>query len=279
MRRLTFLERLKPYLLAMSLDYSVVPKCDIDIMISLFAVAGGHPARDASGHIDVSITNALNKAEGNVGHDAVLGGIQIAPITINGSAEGNVGHDATGLDVDTSLTNSIYFHEAYGRQIEPLEAMFGTFLEALATTTTGHELELVEAFAETENHVTAQTPFSKEITAEHSTTLDLTAVAQVFKEAIKEIQNATSIWDVQPSVEIVATPTAQVLIEQHTPFEVYGSMQRTNGKRAILTKEQNIEMTIAIQRLRKSMLTEMAGHSIKSIFENKTIERALLISV
>lgn len=276
MKGTTFLQRLKPYLLAMSLDYSVVPYCDIIIVTSMLADGEHNRGRDAQGSIEMALTNALANAEHNPAEDVAID-LEFGGMTLNGSAEGNVGHDVTALAwlLGVSLEGSAGVSQ--GRFADDVTAFMDTTVGATGLPTNGRECEEADASVNADVDANAHSSLARQMTLTQDTQFTLNMVAKALEIAVKKVQDALSEVETTPLMEVEATPTESVEMMQESLVEFIANLRRRNGRRAVVTKEITTQLIMAVEKFRRAILNDTAGKSITAFFGNKTIDRAMLI--
>lgn len=276
MKGTTFLQRLKPYLLAMSLDYSVVPYCDINIVTSLLADGEHNRGRDAQGRIEMALTNALAKAEHNPAEDVAID-LEFGGMTLNGSAEGNVGHDVTALAWLLGVSLEGNAGVSQGRFAKDFTAFMDTYVGATGLRANRRDCEEADASVNADVDAEAHSSLARQMTLTQDTQFTLNMVAQAFEIAIKKVQDALSEVETTPLMEVEATPTESVEMMQESLVEFIANLRRTNGRRAVVTKDITTQLTMVVEKFRRAILNDTAGKSITAFFGNKTIDRATLI--
>lgn len=276
MKGTTFLQRLKPYLLAMSLDYSVVPACTIQLITELFATGEHNVGKDASGSIAMTMTNALADVEDNVGRDNTID-LEFGAFTLDGSAENNAGHDVGAFEWLLGISMEGSAEEVAGRFAKGFRAFTEYGLQASGLNAVPHPSGEAESEAEFLPSATPMGATTHQMQVGNTTQFDFVVALQVFEEAIKKVQDATSEMVSTAEIVMEALETQQPTIDNDVVIDFESTLNRTYGRRAVMSKEIAMALAVIIEKFKWAIINDMENTSINAFFENKTMERAMLI--
>lgn len=273
----TYLEKLKPVLYGMSLDYSVVPKCGLETQIYTQANAESNIGKDADANAQIDVIQNIARTEHNGGKDAKGLNVQLSETTLATTAQGNVGKDAEIGDVELDIiTRCLSAEKVFGHEINDILASF--FAEPQVTTVTRQGVETQgNARVEFAPNATPTVSAAKDATAEVSAQFVFAIALNVLEEKLKEIQGIETA--IEYALDIVAEVPIlkELILEQTIESELSAIFQRVNGKRATPHITQSVETNITIQRYRHATMNDLKGVGIKTFFGEKTVNRACII--
>lgn len=273
----TYLEKLKPVLYGMSLDYSVVHKCGLEVQINTQASAEHNVGKDVSASAQMSVAQGVIRTECNDGKDAKGLNVQFGKTTLATTAQGNAGKDAELDNITLDIIpRCLSVEKSFGH--ETYDTFTSFFAETQAEAKTRQSVE-VQGNAQSEFTQTI-TPSAKEVkdaTAEATSQFVFGIALTVLEEKLKEVQgfavDIEHVFGIVPEVPILKKP----ILEQTIDNLLSVTAQRVNGKRATPHIVQNVETNIIIQRFRHATLNDLKGSGIKAFFGGKTVNRACII--
>lgn len=277
----TYLEKLKPILYAMSLDYNVVPKCGFEVKTSVASSAESNVGKDASCGAEINAAAVITKTECNDGKEAkgISVSTEINSLSIN--AEGNGGKDVNEVvfgEVETFIQNLIAERGA-GAFLGDILVELGAEIVTQPSIRTGKE---TTADAQT-SIAPAATPSAKtieDVFAEQTSEFELGIAVTVFKLTLKEVLDAYVEMSIEPTIEPVVPTLKKPQIEQETGFAIQSTPQKVNAKRIVSEVANDLSMDIAIIRYRHAIMADLIGKTMSEFFKaGQTLERVCLIRV
>ena len=277
----TYLEKLKPILYAMSLDYNVVPKCGVEVKTSVVSSAENNVGKDALGGAEFNSTAAITKTECNDGKEAKGISVSTGINSLSLNTEGNGGKDVNEVDfgeVETFIQNLIAERGA--------GAFLGDILVELGAeiTTQPSIRKGKETTADAQTSITpATTPSAKaakDVFAEQTSEFELGIAVKVFKLTLKEVLNAYVEMSIEPTIEPVVPTLKKPQIEQEISFDIQSTAQKVNTKRIVSEVTSELSMEIAIIRYRHAIMADLKRKTMAEFFKaGQTLEQVCLIRV
>lgn len=277
----TYLEKLKPILYAMSLDYNVVPKCGVEVKTSVASTAENNVGKDASCGAVINATAAITKTECNDGKEAkgISVSTEINSLSIN--TEGNGGKDVNEVDfgkIETFIQNLIAERGA-GAFLGDILVELGAEIVTQPVIRTGKETTAY-AQADITPVTTPSAKAVKDVFAEQTSEFELGIAATVFKLTLKEVLDVYVEMRIEPIIEPVVPTLKKPQIDQETGFEIQSMPQKVNTKRIVSEVESALSMEIAIIRYRRAIMADLKGKTMSEFFKaGQTLEQVCLIRV
>lgn len=275
----TYLEKLKPILYAMSLDYSIVPKCEIEMLIKdIIANAEGHAGRGISGAIEALISQGINNAECNDGKDAKGLNVEFGTTTPTIASQHNVGKDADvnfgEIDISPIINEIIH---TLGRELSKLD----NAIDKLDAMCEAVERQSKDACGASEMTATLGiTPLAldvKDAVSEQTSQFNLNAVVTILKLTLKEITEAFLSIGSEMDITLTARTLKTFDVAQETTHELKVISEKVNGKRAIPNIEQAVEPNVSAQKYKWAKMGDLKNKLLDEFFNRKAIERACMI--
>lgn len=277
----TYLEKLKPILYAMSLDYNVVPKCGVEIKTSIASSAENNVGKDASCGAEINATAAITKTECNDGKEAKGISVSTEINSLSIKAEGNGGKDVNEADlgeIETFIQNLIAERGA-GAFLDDILVELGAEIVTQPTIRTGKETT-ADTQADITPSATPSAKAAKDVFAEQTSELELGIAATVFKLTLKEVLDAYVEMSIEPTVEPVVPTLKKPQIEQEIGFDIQSTVQKVNTKRVVSEVTSELSMEIAIIRYRHAIMADLKGKTMAEFFKaGQTLEQVCLIRV
>ncbi len=273
----TYLEKLKPILYAMSLDYSVVPTLLLEIEQFVQAHAEDNIGHDACGSVEITLSTPSAKAEANDGKDATSK-ISFGINDVYISGESNFGEDVSAVLLDNIETTV---------QELSLEPSMGTFAKGLAADDIETSTEAFFGSCEAKSvNLNFDIRFSyisnfdsvstKEAIATVEVETSISATASTDGIKLAEIYNGISEAEITIDAEPSSTLTKQPNVSQEIESLLEATVQRTNGKRFVGTSETEYAIDISISKKKHAIINDVVNKTLASFF-NDSIMRSTII--
>lgn len=273
----TYLEKLKPMLYAMSLDYSVVPTLLLEIEQFIQAHAEDNIGRDTGGSVEITPGAPISKAEANDGKDATSK-ISFGINDIYVSGEGNLGIDASELLLeDVELT-------VQELTIESGVGAFATsfMLDAIESSTEANFDKHVARDANSicDIHCNPISDFdsvlAKEAIATSEAEASMSATASTDGIKLAEIYDGISEAEILLEADPCSMATKQPNSSQEIEYTLEASIQRTNGKRFVGSSETECTISLLVGKKKHATINDVANKTLASFF-NDSIMRSTII--
>lgn len=277
----TYLEKLKPILYAMSLDYNVVPKCGVEAKTSVASTAENNVGKDASCGAVINATAAITKTECNDGKEAKGISVSTEINSLSISTEGNGCKDVNEVDfgkIETFIQNLIAERGA-GAFLGDILVELGAEIVTQPSIRTSKETA-ADAQADITPVTTPSAKAVKDVFAEQTSEFELGIAATVFKLTLKEVLDVYVEMRIEPIIEPVVPTLKKPQIDQETGFEIQSMPQKVNTKRIVSEVESALSMEIAIIRYRRAIMADLKGKTMSEFFKaGQTLEQVCLIRV
>lgn len=277
----TYLEKLKPILYAMSLDYNVVPKCGVEVKTSVASSAESNVGKDAPCGAELNAAAVITKTECNEGKEAKGISVSTGINSLSINAEGNGGKDVNEVvfgEVETFIQNLVAERGA-GAFLGDILVELGAEIVTQPSIRTGKETT-----ADAQTSITpAATPSAKtieDVFAEQTSEFELGIAVTVFKLTLKEVLDVYVEMSIEPTIIPVVPTLKKPQIEQETDFEIQSIPQKVNTKRIVSEVASDLSMDIAIIRYRHAIMADLIGKTMSEFFKaGQTLEQVCLIRV
>lgn len=230
----TYLEKLKPILYAMSLDYNVVPKCGVEVKTSVASTAENNVGKDASCGAVINATAAITKTECNDGKEAKGISVSTEINSLSISTEGNGCKDVNEVDfgkIETFIQNLIAERGA-GAFLGDILVELGAEIVTQPSIRTSKETA-ADAQADITPVTTPSAKTAKDVFSEQTSGFELGIAVTVFKLTLKEVLDAYVEMSIESTIEPVVPTLKKPQIEQGTDFEIQSMPQKVNTKRIV----------------------------------------------
>lgn len=271
-----YLEKLKPFMLAMTLDYSVIPEINMEMAFALIqAEVENNSGRDGSGSLVTAFDTIQAIAEANQGQDVSSISNSLTLGNLDVSVEGN-GAKEVSLEQELGLSQGISVEQHSTEEIS-LDGENGFVVEIGTEHQKPTEITSTISVGETIG-IGAEGNATQELTLAETMTFTANATAQAYAQVIK---SATA--EHESGFTISATPEADVGHDMTPEFEIASDInivvERPISFNLKLNKDMVVEAMVTALKMKYGVISDYNGQTITEVCGNKTIDQASRIVV
>ncbi len=279
MKHKTYLEKIKPMLYAMTLDYSIVPKCVLEVLFSGGVFADNLRGKFFSGEIDTQITLETASAENNAGVET-SGAVQCEIDTETITTEPHPAKDVEGIDA-VVIDELIECATVERGWCNALKNALAQCVQTNEVAPSVHVGKNPTAFLEEDTEFSVGINTNKEhaIDIVQSNEFDFNVNLNVLRLALKEVMNAYAELVDEFAVCIEHPEAKSAVAEYDFVSDVIITANKHGAKRTAPNIAINIQPDVIVQRMRWARLEDYRGKTLKEVFENKTLKQACLVLI
>lgn len=271
-----FLEKIKPYLFAMTRDYSVIPEVSLELFFTEIKATAEHGiGHDAGGSIEMTFETALTATEHNPGHDTQNLAVGLTFGNIAASAESNSGH-GVGFDIEVQSEANIFAESHETKEADAREeSCFG--LDVGIEKSEPNEISAGSEM-QTEYDTGGEAHGAREVSVDNLLSFSLDATATAMAQEIKNVEGANLEIGFENAITAESNESKEIAANQETEIDISFVAEKALAYSIVATQNSLFTLSVNALRMKYGVVSDFGELTISEFANNKTVDSACLIT-
>ncbi len=271
-----FLEKIKPYLFAMTRDYSVIPEVSLELFFTEIKATAEHGVGHyAGGSIEMAFETALTATEHNPGHDTQNLAVGLTLGNIAASAESNSGHDV-GFDIEVQSEANISAESHEKKEVIISEET--CFAIGIGTEKSEPKEISAGSVVQTEHGIGGEAHGTKEVAVDETLLFSLDATATAMAQEIKNVEDANLEIGFENAITAESNESKEIATNQETEIDISFVAEKALAYSIAATQNSLFTLSVNALRMKYGVVSDFGELTISEFANNKTVDSACLIT-